>query len=296
MAGVLVAALTAIASAQEKTQGRSEDETAIRQVVDMFAKAYNGGDAKAIAALFLPEGEIVNEQGDVSQGREAIERVFGEVFKAHAKSEIKVSIQSLRFLGPSVAMEDGVTTVIHEPGQPAERSRYTVVHVKQDGAWRMASARDLPDEAASAEEELKQLQWLIGDWVDESPSAMVVTSYRWGEGRRSLLSEFKVQIGGRPEMTGTQRIAWDPLLKKVRSWTFDSAGGFAEGVWTRDGDQWTVKSTGITPDGKPASATNVVTRTAKDRMTLRSRDRVVGGEKTPDIEEIPIVRKPPKPM
>ena len=296
MAGVLVAALAAVAAAQQKAQTRPEDESAIRQVVETFTKAYNSGDAKAIAALFLPEGEIVSEQGDVSQGQEAIERVFAEVFKAHAKSEIKVSIQSLRFLGPSVAMEDGVTTVIREPGQPAERSRYSVVHVKQDGTWRMASARDLPDEAASAEEEIKQLQWLIGEWVDESPDSLVLTSYRWADNHRSILCEFKLQVGGRPSMTGSQRIGWDPSAKTLHSWVFDSAGGSAEGVWTRNGSQWIVKMTGMTQDGKPASATNVLTQTAKDRMTWQSRDRIVGGEVLPNVEEITIVRKPPKPM
>ena len=54
--------------------------------------------------------------------------------------------------------------------------------------------------------------------------------------------------------------------------------------------------TGVTHDGKPASATNVLTRVAKDRMTWQSRDRIVGGELMPNVEEITIVRKPPKPM
>ena len=160
----------------------------------------------------------------------------------------------------------------------------------------MASARDLPDEAASAEEEIEQLQWLIGEWVDESPDALVLTSYRWADNHRSILCEFKLQVGGRPAMTGSQRIGWDPSAKMLHSWVFDSAGGSAEGVWTRNGNQWIVKMTGMTQDGKPASATSVLTQTAKDRMTWQSRDRIVGGEVLPNVEEITIVRKPPKPM
>ena len=96
------------------------------------------------------------------------------------------------------------------------------------------------------EEQLKQLQWMIGDWVDESPEALVVTSYRWTDNQCYILSEFKVQSAGRPEMTGTQRIGWDPLAKTIRSWVFDSEGGFGEGTWTRDGDHWIVKRTGVT--------------------------------------------------
>ena len=137
---------------------------------------------------------------------------------------------------------------------------------------------------------------MIGEWVDESPEALVVTSYRWTDNQCYILSEFKVQIEGRPVMTGTQRIGWDPLAKTIRSWVFDSEGGFGEGTWTREGNQWIVKRTGVTRDGKFASSTNIFTRVSKDRMTWQSRDRIVGGEKTPDIAEFPITRKPPAPM
>jgi uncharacterized protein (TIGR02246 family) len=291
MAGVLAAILAATAAAQQK-----DDENAIRLVVDAFAKAYNGGDAKAIAALFLPGGEIVNEAGESVQGREAIERTFAEIFQAHPKAQIKVSVLSIRFLSPSLAVEDGTSTVTYPSGQPAERDRYTVIHVKQDGQWRMATARDLPDEAGSAAEELQQLHWLIGDWVDESPDALVLTSFHWADDHRAILSEFKVQVGGRPTMTGTQRIGWDPLGKTIHSWVFDSAGGSAQGVWTRDGKRWIVKVSGVTHDGKPASATRILTHVAKDRMTWQSHDCIVGGEVMPNIEPITIVRKPPKPM
>ena len=35
----------------------------------------------------------------------------------------------------------------------------------------MASAADLPADAWTGEDELKQLEGLIGDWIDESPDA-----------------------------------------------------------------------------------------------------------------------------
>jgi hypothetical protein len=70
----------------------------------------------------------------------------------------------------------------------------------------------------------------------------------------------------------------------------------AEGIWTRNGNQWLVKLSGVTGDGKPSSSTNVLTRATKDRMTWQSRDRVIGDDLMPNIEEISIVRKPPKPL
>ena len=273
-----------------------QDEKAIRLAVEAFAKAYNAGDAKAIASLFATDGEIVSEEGQSTQGREGIEQVFAGIFKEHPKTHMDLAVGSIRFIGADMAVEDGTATVTHGPGEPAQRSPYAVVHTRCGGKWMTASARDLPDEAPTPEEQLKQLEWIIGEWVDESPEALVMTSYRWTDNQCYILSEFKVQIGGRPVMTGTQRIGWDPLAKKIRSWVFDSEGGFGEGLWTRDGNQWIVKMTGVRRDGKIASATNITTRVSKDRMTWQSRDRIVGGEKAPDIEEIPITRKPPPPM
>ena len=145
------------------------------------------------------------------------------------------------------------------------------------------------------EEQLAELQWLIGDWVDESPDALVMTSYRWTDNHCYILNDFKVQTGGRPMMTGTERIAWYPLAKTIRSWVFDSEGGFGEGIWTPEGNHWIVKRTGVTRDGKIASSTTVITQVSKDHMTWESRDRIVGGEKTPDIGPVKVTRKAPTP-
>jgi len=286
-AGAAVAAAAAPAA--------TPDEMAIRGAAAAFAKAYNAGNAKTLAALFTPNAEIVDEEGNAYQGREAIEEVFAGIFREHPAGRIALAIGSIRFVSPTVAIEDGTSEVTRGPDQPAERSRYAVVHVKQLGTWQMASARDLADETLSAQEQLKVLEWMVGDWVDESPEALVVTSYRWTDNRCFLLGEFTVKWQGRPAMTGSQRIGWDPLARTIRSWVFDSEGGFGEGVWTRDGNRWIVKMTGVTREGKVASATNVTTRVSKDRMSWESRDRMVGGEAQPDVGPIPIVRKPPPP-
>ena len=131
--------------------------------------------------------------------------------------------------------------------------------------------------------------------MNESPEALVVTSYRWDDQRHSILSEFKVQVGGRPAMTGTQRIGWDPVAKKLHSWVFDSEGGFDEGLVDPQRQPVDRQMTGTRRDGNVASATHVITQVTKDRMTWQSRDRVVGDELLPDIGEIVIVRRPPPP-
>jgi hypothetical protein len=95
-------------------------------------------------------------------------------------------------------------------------------------------------------------------------------------------------------MRVSQRIGWDPVAKRIRSWVFDSEGGFGESLWARDGDSWIIKATGVRPDGKIASATNVFVPAGKDAYVWRSRDRIIGDEVSPPME-VKVVRKPPQP-
>ena len=290
-----MAAQTHAQEAASLASVQQQEEPAIRTLVDAFAQAYNAGDSKTLASLFTADAEIVAEDGSSTQGRNAIEQVFAQVFKEHPKARLKIVVESIRLVSPGLAIEHGTTTATHTPGESAERNRYMVVHVKREGQWRMACARDLSDEPLPAEEQLTQLEGLIGDWIDESPDAVVMTSYRWTDNHCYILSEFTVHVHGRPAMTGSQRIGWDPLAKKLHSWVFDSEGGFAEGVWTRDGNQWITKMAGVTRDGKVSSSTTIITWITKDRITWRARDRVMGDERLPDIKEILIVRRPPLP-
>ena len=66
----------------------ADDEAAIRASVAAFEKAYNNHDAKAIAALFAPEAQMIDEDGKTVQGREAIEQVFTGVFAEDRKSVV----------------------------------------------------------------------------------------------------------------------------------------------------------------------------------------------------------------
>ncbi len=142
---------------------------------------------------------------------------------------------------------------------------------------------------------LKELSWMVGSWVDEGQDSVVVTTCRWSKNKNYLLRSFKVRIAGRDAVEGVARIGWDPLSKKIKSWTFDTEGGYAEGLWTRDGDRWIVKTSGVLSDGQTASATNVFTYIDEKTCTWQSVDRIVGDEVTPNIEEVTVVRQPPAP-
>jgi uncharacterized protein (TIGR02246 family) len=273
---------------------RSADEAAIRANIAAFAKAYDAGDAKAIAALFTPEAYIVGKEGNTTQGREGIAQTFADIFKNKPEKKIEVEVGSIRFLGPDLAIEVGKTKETYGPDEPPEYDSYTVLHVKRDGKWQMALARDEEGPLPTPHDRLRPLSWMVGEWIDDGGSAVVRSTCRWSEDKMFLLQEFKLQISGQDAMNVSQRIGWDPLSKRVRSWVFDSEGGYGESVWTFDDDEddWIIKATGVRPDGTTASATNILSQSGPDGYVFRSTDRVVGDDRQPDLE-VKVVRKPP---
>ncbi|HTU25438.1 MAG TPA: SgcJ/EcaC family oxidoreductase, partial [Pirellulales bacterium] len=235
-------------SSAGQTTKREDDEKAIRDVVARLVKAYNGGDADAIASLFTIDGEMIDDEGARVQGRQAIAQDFAAIFQEHPKAKIEIAIDTIRFLGPTLAIEEGTSTVTYDPDAAAESGRYQVTYAKQDGKWLTGIARELPEEM-TGDKALEQLAWLVGNWIDESPQAWVKTSYQWSDDHHFLVGSFSVRIAGRPAIEGVHRIGWDPLAKTVRSWMFDSEGGFGESLWTAGEDdpatgvprQWIVK-------------------------------------------------------
>jgi len=273
---------------------RAAVEKSIRASAEAFMKAYNSADAKAVAGLFAEDADSVDEDGEPVRGRDAIEKQYIELFSDGVARAIKIQVQAVRLVTPDVAIEDGTFTITPEPpGPPADR-RYSAVHVKRDGNWLIASVRDTKVVKPSHYEHLNELEWMIGDWVDESPDSVVVTSCQWAENKNYIMRKYSVKIAGINSQEGVQRIGWDPVNNRIRSWLFDSEGGYGEGFWTKDGDRWTIEGSGSLPDGTKTSATNVLTKIDDDKFTWASRNRVVGDQQVPDVDDITIVRNPPE--
>jgi len=286
----------------ERPARESADEAAIRALVVEFTRAFNAGDAKAIAVLFTERARIATEGGRTVEGRPAVEALFASSFEADPGQTIVVRTESLRLLGPDAAIEEGTAAITdsQEGGEGRrETLRYSAAYVKQDGKWLQDSIRDYPSPVAPAEktahDHLKELEWLVGEWMDEDDEAEVRTSCDWSEGRSYLIRNYKIRVQGRVEMSGVQRIGWDPRLNQFRSWVFDSEGGFSDGLWSRDGDRWIIKTTGVLKDGRAVTATNVLTRVNRDSLRWGSVDRTLGGVALPDAEDTVLVRKPPAP-
>ena len=272
------------------------DEEAIRQAAATYVKAYSHGDAKAIAAHFTTDAEYVADDGRVFQGRDAIQKAIADSFAETPGCKLEAKIDSIRFIGPGAAVEDGTATVTPPGGAAPVNSRYTAVHLKSDGKWLIASVRDqAPINGRQHGEKIKALAWLAGEWVDEGPDSVMLFSCHASADGNYLLRDFTIKVAGHDTMNGSQRIGWDPQANRLRTWTFDSEGGFSDGVWHRDGDSWVMKSSGVTADGQPSSATSIFTYVNPHTMTWQAIDVVIGGARLPDTGVISVVRKPPQP-
>lgn len=275
----------------------SADEKAIRLTGDTFVKAYANADAKLIADHFTTDAEYIDELGTAHQGREAIERTMTTLFTGHPGGRIEMNIETIKFVSPGVAVEDGSTSFTSSSVTEPVYSRYTAIHVKNNGKWLAASVREqAAKDRRQHRTQLQQLSWLHGDWVDEGENTLVVFSCAATDNRNFLLREFKIHIAGQEAMSGTQRTGWDPLTGKLKSWIFDSEGGYSEGFWHRDDHRWILKSFGVTAEGQPASSTTIYTLVNDDTMTWQSVDHEVAGVEIPDSKVVTIVRRAPRPQ
>ena len=133
---------TAVSQEKKPIAKSPTDLELFRASATRFENAFNAHNSKAIAAQFLENAEVVDESGQVVQGRALIETRFAESFKNFPQAQIKIEITSVRRLSPEVAVEDGVSTITLDPTEPASRNTYSVVHVKREGQWLFASVKD----------------------------------------------------------------------------------------------------------------------------------------------------------
>jgi uncharacterized protein (TIGR02246 family) len=276
---------------------QAEDEAAIRKSDEAYVEAYNKQDAKALAALWSPEAVYIDpETGDEAVGREEIEKEFADTFAGLKDAKLEVNVESIRFLSPNVAIENGTARINYGEGEPDESS-YAALFVKREGKWLLDRVTEEeppapPEPPPTHYEQLKELEWMIGSWVDQDEDATIQTDCEWTKNQNFINRSFAVVVGDQVDLAGMQIIGWDPAAKQIRSWIFDSDGGFAEGKWTRKGDRWLIQQNGTLPDGGKSSAVNIITRVDDDSFTWQSVNREVNGDILPNVDEVLVVRKP----
>jgi uncharacterized protein (TIGR02246 family) len=266
------------------------EEEALRRNAAAYAKAFGAGDAKALAAFWTADGDYVDTTGRLVRGRAAIEKDLAALFAESRGLTLVIAPESFRFLSPDVVIETGLARVTKAADGSATACRYTVVHVKQEGRWLMSSVRESPYEPPTNYEYLKELEWLIGKWAAKGNNATLEQTCEWTCKKNFITRTYTVKAGDGLTHTGMQIIGWDPMARRLRSWTFDSDGSFGSEWWARDGNRWVVSATGVLRDGSQTQATHVLRRIDDDTFTWRSGQRGIAGVSVPDLGEVKISR------
>jgi uncharacterized protein (TIGR02246 family) len=277
----------------EKAKGGAESRAALARAAEAFVEAFNKGDAEAVAAFWTPDGDYIDQTGRLLKGREAIEEAYSQFFAKNKGLKLRIESESVRFPTPETAVEDGTSAVLPQDGAPPSRARYTSIFVRKDGNWLLSSVREAAYAPPSDAGHLRALEWAIGEWVDDVDGQEVGhVAFEWSPEGTFIVAPYAVTLKDVVMSRGMQWIGWDPTTDQIRSWSFESDGGFGESTWAEEDNKWVIKTNAILPDGKKLAATNIVTPIGENEITWQSKDRNLDGKALPDIEAIKLKRVP----
>jgi uncharacterized protein (TIGR02246 family) len=292
--GVLTAMITTllIAPSPAGAGGKkpSKEEDVLFKKAGAFVKAFNAGDAKALAAFWAEDCDYVSQTGRHVKGRKAIEELYRNFFAQRKGAKLRITVDSVRFLKPNVAVEDGLTELIPPDGGPVTATSYTILHIKDGEEWRLSSLREAAPPSPSQYGHLRGLEWLLGEWADASHGEAARATFAWAENQNFIVATIVTTRKDVPVGGSTQWIGYDAVDRMIRSWSFDSRGGIAEGVWSQKGKEWRVASTARLSDGKTVKGTTILTPVDGETLSWRSVNRSVDGQKMPDSEEVRLKR------
>lgn len=277
---------------------KKEDDAAVAAVqaqLNVLTKALAAGDAKALSVLWTEDGTYTDEDGAEYKGRAALEQRFATIFAQAGKPVVELVPDSTRFLSKYVVLTEGVVRGKQGAAAGTPQTRYSLIFSRQGGQWLITSATEtaLAREAAqpNAENNLRELSWLIGKWSAERNGGWVHMTAEWAADKNFITCKYEVKKSANsPEIDSRQVIGWDPRTARPISWHFDSNGGFGYGNWSRQNSQWIVESTGVERDGSTTGATNILTFNNPDSFNWQSVQRSLNGVAFDDTAPLKVVR------
>jgi uncharacterized protein (TIGR02246 family) len=137
---VLVAVAAAPAWAQSSDRGA--DEAAIRAVIQAFLETRERNDAAALAALLTADVDQRQTSGNLRSGRDAV--VSGSLATQQSTGGRRtITVDSLRFLGPDVALADGRYDSVGRADGTDRHMLTSMVLRREGGAWKIAAIRNM---------------------------------------------------------------------------------------------------------------------------------------------------------
>ncbi len=274
------------------------------QIVDAsrkFDEAFGKGDIEALLQLFSADIRIVDENGGVYAGLEEARALYSDGFEKTPGATLRTVVESIHLVTPDVAVEDGVSVFTPTAGDPVQTT-YQAVYARKEGQWKLSQLRDYAQapvtDAGMHSEYLATLEWVVGDWVFEGASGVITGHAEFIDDGNAIEVKFRSQQDGETKTLASVRIGYDPRIKQIKSWTFDSAGGHGVSTWARvgDADRWLLKNEAVMPDGKTVSASQLFELDETgEKIFWTTFDKAIDGVISPNREEVVMTRKAPAP-
>ena len=261
----------------------SPEKAAILANGRAYEIAYANSDLPALVNFFTDDAEYTTDEGRTFSGRAEIEAAIRAGTGCEPRIQARDQCRYRACPRPESLLEKGSTTVTGTDGE-SSGSLYTAMYLKKDGGGRSINLSNHPCLRLRRATTLKSSRWLVGNWQETDQTDLSIQSeYAWARGGNFLTRNVTVKRAGTVTLEGWQIIGWDPIEERLRSWTFDDAGGYAEGYFTREGNRWLQREIGVTPDGGRTGADNTITKISADRFTWESNNRTLDGDPQPSI-------------
>jgi ketosteroid isomerase-like protein len=284
--GVCLAALLAVSQVRAQEGAAAEE---VRAAAAAYLAALGRGHAAEILEFWTEDGVYIDAQGNGRPARQLVSEEFATASPAREAGAPTAIPTSIHLVGPAVAIEQSTVKAAPEgAAAPAPGGDFIAAWVKKNNRWQLSLLREFETPGVqrpttAPETPLRELEWMVGRWSASQDQTTVELAVEWTPDKSYLVQRFTATLDGQAVRQGTQRIAWDPRAKQLRSWAFNADGSFSEATWRKEASVWVADSAGVLADGRAVKSVHFWTTEGDDACWFKSVRGEVDGEPTAEL-------------
>lgn len=270
----------------------ADDSQDILNRLTSYQESLTTNDPAKVASYWTSDAEFIYPRtGETVNGNKEIAEALLKKMSEVPNTKILFKDLKVELTSSDHAIVIGYAQ-LDQNGKLGEKRARKIELVKENGQWLISRTSEINiANAPNVYERLKPLEWLIGSWNDDDDNVDIHFENKWDKNKNFIIQKFTSTIYGNDEIDGLQIIGWDPDQEKIRSWIFDTDGGYGGGYWTKSGNSWQLELNYTLSDGREATSLNLFTQKDADHYEFSSIQREVDGEVLPNIEPVLIARE-----